>query len=69
MEFILLLQLSLVSDQCFGLALSPGGLTIAVVSLLFTLRILTCTFDFSGILIILKMQTIHWFRGTVLQHY
>ncbi|RZR72038.1 hypothetical protein BHM03_00009792 [Ensete ventricosum] len=30
MEFILLLQLSLVSDQCFGLALSPGGLTIAV---------------------------------------
>lgn len=31
------LQLLQVSDQCFGLALSPGGLMIAVVSLLMTI--------------------------------
>ncbi|RWW20121.1 hypothetical protein GW17_00015781, partial [Ensete ventricosum] len=68
MEFILLLQLSLVSDQCFGLALSPGGLTIAVVSLLFTLRILTCTFDFSGILMTQKaVIEIFWAGGQSLE--
>lgn len=37
MEYTLPLQLLQVSDQCFGVALSPGGLTIAAVSLLMTI--------------------------------